>query len=110
MRAAILALLLGGCQQYAAPSESRSPDFAFISQTLLLPAEISKLPDTPAGELVAIHCTACHSADQIQHQPRLKPEQWAATVKKMRDVYHAPNPPEDDAKLVAALVELQETK
>jgi cytochrome c2 len=106
-RALIVALLLTGCQQYPAPGNVRSPSFAFASQTLALPEEASKLADTAAGELVTSNCAACHSVDQIQYQPRLKPEQWAATVKKMRDVYHAPISAADDAKLVAALVELQ---
>ncbi len=106
-RALFAALLLTGCQQYPTPGAIRSPSFAFASQTLELPEEASKLAETAAGELVTSNCTACHSADQIQHQPRLKPEQWAATVKKMRDVYHAPIAEAEDAKLVAALVELQ---
>ena len=102
-RALVLALLLAGCDQYAAPARTEG----FASQSITLPAEQAKLPDTPAGQLVSERCLACHSADQITRQPKLKPEQWAATVKKMREVYKAPLAETDDAQTVAALVALQ---
>ena len=102
-RAVALALLLAGCDRYAAPSKQQG----FASQSITLPAEQAKLPDSPAGQLIAERCLACHSADQITRQPKLKPEQWAATVKKMREVYKATLPEADDARTVAALVALQ---
>lgn len=103
-QAAAFALLLAGCQQYEAP---HAQQFAFASQSITLPAETTALPATSAGEPVTNQCTACHSADLITRQPKLKPEQWAATVKKMREAYHAPIAEADDAQLVAALVSLQ---
>lgn len=100
MRAAPLALLLlVGCQQYAAP---QSQKFAFTSQSITLPPETATLP----SELVSNNCGACHSLDLIARQPKLKPEQWAATVKKMREAYHAPIAESDDPQLVAALTGL----
>lgn len=104
-RAAALVLMLAGCRQYDGPTPQ---GFAFTSQSITLPAETATLAATPAGELVTNQCAACHSLDLIARQPRLKPEQWAASVKKMREAYHAPIAESDDPQLVAALVALQE--
>ena len=103
-----LALMLG----YAVLLGLRPPPpkpraFTIVAQTITLPEDASTLPAGPHVEVVTTNCTSCHSASMMTNQPALKPEQWAATVKKMRDVYHAPISAADDAKLVAALVELQ---
>ena len=92
-------LLLAGCQQYDAPQPRQ---FAFRSQSIVLPPETATLPN----ELVSNNCGACHSLDLIARQPKLKPEQWAATIKKMREAYHAPIAETDDPQLVAALTSL----
>ena len=48
-------------------------------------------------------CTGCHSAGMILTQPRLKPEQWKATVEKMQKVYKAPVPDADVPAILAYL-------
>jgi mono/diheme cytochrome c family protein len=68
------------------------------------------LPDETAAfkpganlEVVQNNCTACHSADYIQTQPRgekFKKGFWAAEVTKMIKVYGAPIEDADVGKIV----------
>ena len=96
MRAALpLCLLLVACEREVAPVPPPTPAVVRIA----LPAD----PPVVLLPLVAGRCTACHSGEMIANQPALSADQWAATVKKMRDVYHAPLEPADDAAVVAAL-------
>jgi cytochrome c553 len=106
MRAAVLILALGltACGK---PAKEPEASFAFAATSITLPAETAALPASPAADRITAACTACHSGDFIARQPRLKPEQWAATVKKMREAYKATYPEGEDAPLVAALVQLQ---
>ena len=69
-----------------------------------------KLPDETAAfkpgqnlEVVQNNCTACHSADYIQTQPRgpkFKKDFWAAEVTKMIKLYGAPIADADVPKIV----------
>lgn len=107
---AAMVLVLGGCQRYATPGEThdggRAPQtIALSSQSMTLPTETVALP--ASAEIVSTNCTACHSAELILTQPKLKPAQWAAEVAKMRTAYKATIAESDDPKLVAALVALQ---
>lgn len=105
-----LLLVLGACQRYATPSETHdggggAQAIALSSQSMTLPTETVALP--ASAEIVITNCTACHSAELILTQPKLKPAQWAAEVAKMRTAYKASIAESDDPKLVAALVALQ---
>lgn len=105
----ILALfVLAGCQRYPTPGETHDGGAArtieLSSQHMTLPSETVTLP--ASAEIVATNCTACHSPELILTQPKLKPEQWAAEVAKMRTAYKASIAESDDPKLVAALVAL----
>ncbi len=104
MRAALLlALTLAACSaEPKQPANETSPVVA-----ITLPADTASFPATPAGELVTVNCTACHSVEMIRQQPPLTADKWAATVKKMRETYHAPVAPDDDKAIVDALMELQ---
>jgi cytochrome c5 len=102
-RALGLALALAACS--AEPEPMGNAADPVVSMTL--PADSATLPATPAGDRVTNTCTACHSVEMIRQQPKLSAEQWAATVKKMREAYKAPIPPAQDGALVAALVEVQ---
>lgn len=64
--------------------------FTLVSSEIALPDDADLLPAGPNAELVAARCGACHSPGMLTTQPALKPEQWAATVEKMRAVYKAP--------------------
>lgn len=99
----LLALALAGCS--AEPEAAGNAADPMVSMTL--PDDSATLPATPAGELVTNSCTACHSVEMIRQQPKLSAEQWAATVKKMREAYKAPIAPTQDGALTAALVALQ---
>lgn len=78
-----IALLAG------APRPAREPAFAAVG--IELPEdEAVAMPAGPHLALFTQRCTACHSAAMITRQPPLTPEQWAATVKKMREAYKAP--------------------
>ena len=69
-----------------------------------------KLPDETAGfkpgpnlDVVQNNCTACHSADYINTQPRgpkFKKDFWQAEVTKMIKVYGAPIDDADVPKIV----------
>lgn len=104
-RVVLLATLaLAACGK---PAKEPEAPFAFAAASITLPAETAALPASPAADRITAACTACHSADFITRQPKLKSEQWAATVKKMREAYKATYPESEDAALVAALVQLQ---
>jgi hypothetical protein len=98
--AALLAVLLAGCgptDQPAGPAPTGS------AVRIALPDE----PDVALPPLIAERCTACHSGEMIANQPPLRPDQWSAIVKKMREVYHAELPAVDDPALVAALAAMR---
>ena len=73
------------------------------------------LPDETAAfkpgtnlDVVQNNCTACHSADYIQTQPRgakFKKDFWQAEVTKMIKVYGAPIEDADVGKIVDYLSE-----
>jgi len=71
-----------------------------------LPAETAALTPGPNLEVVKNNCTACHSVDYIQTQPRgpkYKKDFWQAEVTKMIKVYGAPINDEDVPKIVEYL-------
>jgi len=58
-----------------------------------LPEETAALKPGPNLDVVKNNCTACHSVDYIQTQPRgpkFKKDFWQAEVTKMIKVYGAP--------------------
>jgi predicted secreted protein len=73
--------------------------------TYTLPPERQiELPPGPDVQLVRAQCSACHSLDYIQTQPRGKGEQfWRDSVTKMTSVYGAAFSPEDANRIVAYL-------
>jgi mono/diheme cytochrome c family protein len=71
-----------------------------------LPDETAAFRPGPNLEVVQNNCTACHSADYINTQPRgakFKQDFWAAEVTKMIKVYGAPIDDADVAKIVEYL-------
>ncbi|MDO5102561.1 MAG: c-type cytochrome [Lautropia sp.] len=68
-----------------------------------LPAETASYEgsDLPGFALAQRHCLTCHSAQYVSTQPgTMKRAFWDATVKKMRETYHA-DIPEADLPLIA---------
>jgi sulfite dehydrogenase (cytochrome) subunit B len=68
-----------------------------------LPEETGTLKPGPNRDVALNNCTACHSVDYIQTQPRgpkFKKDFWQAEVTKMIKVYGAPIDDEDSAKIV----------
>lgn len=103
---AVAVLALGGCGPAAdeAPTNGvAAGGVTLVSVNETLPAEAETLPAGPGQDVVTANCTACHSAAMLTAQPPLKPEQWAATVKKMREVYHAPIADADVPAILAYL-------
>lgn len=98
-------LLLGGCDR--GRDQAAAPEATLRSASIALPADAEALPDGPDVDLVTARCIACHSAGMILTQPALSETQWQATVTKMREVYKAPVPHEDDAAIVAYLTSLK---
>jgi cytochrome c553 len=78
-----------------------SANAAPVSYTL--PDETAALKPGPNLEAVQNNCTACHSTDYIQTQPRgpkFKKDFWQAEVTKMIKVYGAPIEDSDVGKIV----------
>ena len=71
-----------------------------------LPDETAAYKPGPNLDVVKNNCTACHSADYINTQPRgekFKKDFWQAEVTKMIKVYGAPIADTDIAKIVEYL-------
>ena len=68
-----------------------------------LPEETAALKPGPGVEVVQNNCTACHSVDYIQTQPRgpgFTKDFWQAEVTKMIKAYGAPIDERDVGKIV----------
>jgi sulfite dehydrogenase (cytochrome) subunit B len=68
-----------------------------------LPEETSSFKPGPNVDVVKNNCTACHSADYVQTQPRgakFGKDFWQAEVTKMIKVYGAPIDDADIGKIV----------
>ena len=68
-----------------------------------LPQETAAFKPGPNLETVQNNCTACHSADYVNIQPRgpkFKKDFWQAEVTKMIKVYGAPIDDADIGKIV----------
>ena len=92
-----LALLL----TLAAIAGLGSANAAPVSYTL--PDETAAFKPGPNLEVVQNNCTACHSADYINTQPRgptFKKDFWQAEVTKMIKVYGAPIDDADVGQIV----------
>ena len=78
-----------------------SANAAPVSYTL--PEETAALKPGPNLEAAQNNCTACHSADYVQTQPRgpkFKKDFWQAEVTKMIKVFGAPIDDADVPKIV----------
>lgn len=72
-----------------------------------LPPETATLASGPNRDVAEKYCVVCHSVDYITTQPRglADPRKfWTAEVNKMRQVYGAPIPDENAAKIIDYLV------
>jgi len=68
-----------------------------------LPEETAAYKPGPNLEVVKNNCSACHSADYVNTQPRgpkFKKDFWQAEVTKMIKVYGAPIDDADVSKIV----------
>ena len=77
-----------------------------ISYTL--PEETAAYKPGPNLAIVQNNCTACHSADYVETQPRgakFKQDFWRAEVTKMIKVYGAPIEEADIGKIVDYLAQ-----
>jgi sulfite dehydrogenase (cytochrome) subunit B len=73
-----------------------------------LPNETATFKPGPNLELVQNNCTACHSVDYVQTQPRgakFKEDFWRAEVTKMIKVYGAPIAEADVGRIVEYLTQ-----
>lgn len=69
-----------------------------------LPPETGTYRQAEGVELAQAFCVQCHSVEYTAVQPPMPAKFWDAEVKKMREKYFAPVPPEMDARLVEYLV------
>ncbi len=73
---------------------------------ITLPEETAAFKPGPNREVVMNNCTACHSSDYVQTQPRgakFSKDFWTAEVNKMVKVYGAPIEDADIPKIVEYL-------
>ncbi|MCE9519906.1 MAG: cytochrome c [Verrucomicrobia bacterium] len=75
-----------------------------------LPPETGAYKQVAGVELAQAFCVQCHSVEYTAIQPPMPAKFWDAEVKKMREKYFAPVPPEMDAKLVEYLTIAYGTK
>lgn len=67
-------------------------------------AEEFQLRPGPGSELVEQNCNSCHTMAYIRmNSPFLTEAGWTAEVNKMVNVFHAPVPPEEVARIIAYL-------
>lgn len=74
--------------------------------SIKLPEETAQFKPGPNLDVVQANCTACHSADYVQTQPRgpkFGKDFWTAEVNKMIKVYGAPIDANDIPKIVEYL-------
>ncbi len=64
--------------------------FAFADLSVPLPEDSGTFPVRAGSDAMTANCAACHSPSMILLQPALTSEQWAAEIKKMKEVYKAP--------------------
>lgn len=103
----LAAVVFAVTRQACAPAHPLMAEVSLVSTAITLPEERARFPAGAAGETISNTCTACHSAELIRTQSKLSSDAWAAEVKKMREVYHAPYAATADPALVAALLTLQ---
>ncbi len=75
---------------------------------ITLPEETATFKPGTNRDVVMNNCTACHSSDYVQTQPRgpkFKKDFWTAEVNKMIKVYGAPIDEADIGKIVEYLTE-----
>ena len=95
------ALMTGICD--SSPSGAGARPVAYK-----LPNETATLKPGPNLEVVQNNCTACHSVDYVQTQPRgpkFKEDFWRAEVTKMIKAYGAPIDDADVGKIVDYLAQ-----
>ncbi|NIJ37501.1 mono/diheme cytochrome c family protein [Sphingopyxis panaciterrae] len=78
----MLLLALSACQ----PGET----VEFADASIELPEDVVAFPVRAGSDAMIRNCSACHSPSMVLNQPKLKPDQWAGIIKKMKDVYKAP--------------------
>ncbi len=65
-----------------------------------------EFPGGPSAETINNDCLACHSAGMVLTQPKLPRAVWQAEVDKMRNLFRAPVPLEDEPAIVEYLANL----
>ncbi len=103
--AALLLVIVGAPSSRPAPAPRATPTPAapsvsgngvtHTSAAIDLPADHQLYPQRPHADAMNRNCASCHSPSMVLGQPPLTPDQWAAEVKKMREVYRAPVPDAD---------------
>lgn len=105
MRLAAVAFALAAGMGLAA---SASTNVQAKPLKIALPDETAAFKPGTNRDVVMNNCTACHSSDYIQTQPRgpkFKKDFWTAEVNKMIKVYGAPIDEADIPKIVEYLTE-----
>ena len=71
------------------------------TESMQLPTSTRAFPGDSSGAKAAnSYCLICHSAGMVLNQPALTEDAWLAEVKKMKDTFKAPVPP-DQVQVIA---------
>lgn len=84
-------------------THSNGPSHRCVAVSYTLPEETAALKPGPGLDVVKNNCTACHSADYIQTQPRgpkFRKDFWQAEVTKMIKIFGAPIDDADVPRIV----------
>ena len=86
----------------AAPAAAPSP-----AQTIVLPHDEAALPAGPHRKAFVTACTVCHSTRLVLTQPPFPRAKWQEIVQKMRKVFGAPIPSDEEPHIVDYLVAIR---
>ena len=108
MKRSILVFLTGFAGLMVGVCDSALVEVSAKPISYKLPNETAAFKPGANLETVQNNCTACHSADYVQTQPRgskFKEDFWRAEVTKMIKVYGAPIDEADVGKIVGYLAQ-----
>jgi hypothetical protein len=87
------------------PAKAPGSDASKVS--VQLPVSTALFPAGAGADIANANCLMCHSADMVLKQPARTPDEWKATINKMRTAYGAPITPDQIDALAAYLSRLR---
>jgi cytochrome c5 len=98
-------LVAGVCPAWA-QTPPDNPPVRWKKVSVNLPVSDSTFPPGDGAQIVNANCLMCHSEGMVMRQPPLAEAQWLDEVRKMREIFRAPIPAENDATLARYLAHI----